>query len=111
MIVLIRQPAVVSRSELREGAGLGVAGLPGVLVIVISLVVGMPLGSVVSVPPASIARPAVKRSVTLRVMVVEVRRVIAVLSIVIRRPSTRMFCSRYSARSARSLSQGGLPGT
>jgi hypothetical protein len=55
MIVLIRQPAVGSRSELREGAGLGVAGLPGVLVIVISLVVGIPLGSVVSVPPASIA--------------------------------------------------------
>ena len=73
VIVLIRQPAFGSRSELGEGTGLGVAGLPGVLVIVISLVVGIPLGSVVSVPPASIAWPAVKRSVTLRLLDCRVR--------------------------------------
>ncbi|WP_238174163.1 hypothetical protein [Kribbella kalugense] len=53
----------------------------GVVVKVISLVIGAPGGSGVFVPALSIAWPAVRRSVVLSVIVVGVRWVTVVLSI------------------------------
>ena len=86
-------------------------GVVRVVVRAMRRVVGVPGGSGVVVPVWSIAWPAERWSVVLRVMVVGVWWLTMVLSIWMRRPWMRTFCLRYEARRARSASQGGLPGT
>jgi hypothetical protein len=83
----------------------------GLVVRVIRRVVGVPGGREVVVPVRSMAWPAVRWSTVRRTTVDEVWLSMVVMSMRICRPRTRIWCLRYSVRSARSAVHGSVPGT